>query len=197
MIHAIIVYIIRFILKVSFDIKIIGYENLPQKEGVIISANHSSFWDPPTIGSLSTKKVRYMAKAELFKFKPFGWLISFVGAFPVERKSADKGALSKALELLKNNQILCIFPEGTRIKGGKKRKPLPGAAYLSVKAQVPVVPAAIIEDKKIKSLKSRWPFLSKITVNIGNPMYDFKNPDVDPREYTDKIMDEIEKLKTR
>ena len=196
MIYKLVVFMTRTIVKLFFGYNVIGLENIPKQRSAILSSNHRSFWDPPLLGSLTYRRTYYMAKTELFKNKIFAGMISFMGAFPIERKTADKGAMSRALALLsRKDSLLCVFPEGTRNKTGKKAVIFPGAAFLSLKAAAPIVPIAIIEEKKNKKVKSCLPFMSKITINIGKPMYDYQNDAITPKEYINKVMEEIERLK--
>jgi 1-acyl-sn-glycerol-3-phosphate acyltransferase len=67
-----------------------------------------------------------MAKAELFKIRPVGWVLSRLGAFPVSRGAADEEAMTTTRVLLERGQAVVIFPEGTRIRHGSLR--VPGAA---------------------------------------------------------------------
>jgi len=195
-IYKLVVFLTRTLVTFFFGYKIIGLENIPKDTSAILSSNHSSFWDPPLLGSLTYRRTYYMAKAELFKNKIFAAMISFMGAFPIERKSADKGAMTRALKLLENkDSLLCVFPEGTRNKTGKKAVIFPGAAFLSIRGRAPIVPIAIIEEKKNKKSKSRLPFNSKVTINIGKPMYDYENENITAKEYVNKVMEAIEKLK--
>lgn len=196
MIYKLVVLMTRTLVKIFFGYKIIGIENIPKTGSAVLASNHRSFWDPPLLGSLTYRRTYYMAKAELFKNKIFASMISFMGAFPIERKIADKAALKNALAIIENNDsLLCVFPEGTRRKSVKKTKHLPGAAYLSIKTKVPIIPIAIIENKKIKKMKSCLPFLSRITINIGSPMHDYKDETLTAQEYIDKVMRQIELLK--
>lgn len=195
--YKLVVFLTRSLITFFFGYKVIGLENIPKDASAILSSNHSSFWDPPLLGSLTYRRTYYMAKAELFKNKIFAAMISFMGAFPIERKTADKGAMKEALALLENkNSLLCVFPEGTRNKTGKRAAIFPGAAFLSIKGGAPIVPIAIIEEKKNKKSKSRLPFNSKVTINIGKPMYDYKNKNTTAKEYINKVMINIEQLKT-
>ncbi|HAX61922.1 MAG TPA: 1-acyl-sn-glycerol-3-phosphate acyltransferase [Elusimicrobia bacterium] len=176
----------RIIFNTVYRRKIIGLENLPKSGSYILAANHKSYADPPLVGSCIKKKIYYIAKKELFRVPVFGWLIKKANAFPVDRDTADAGALKNALKILQSGNILLVFPEGTRYKPGKIRKLKNGAAMLSIASNSPVVPVAIINSDKLSSFK-------KIKIKFGVPMRfeSTENYDV----ITNKIMSEIEKLK--
>ncbi len=140
------------ILNFVFNVKYIGQENLKAEGGYIICSNHRSLWDPMFIAFGEKKRrLNFMAKKELFKFKPFAKIIRSLGAFPVSRGSGDVGAIKNAVEVVNNGNILLIFPEGTRSKTGKPLRAKAGAVYIANETQAEIVPAAVcFEDKKLK-----------------------------------------------
>ncbi|MBE7045311.1 MAG: 1-acyl-sn-glycerol-3-phosphate acyltransferase [Ruminococcaceae bacterium] len=154
--------ILRFVTFFCFRVKIQGIENVPAEGGLIMAVNHKSYWDPVVVGMSTPRKLRYMAKAELFRNKLFGKLISALGAFPVQRGKGDIGAIKGALSILKREEPLLIFPEGGRTKDEKTSTAKPGAVMLAVRAEVPVVPVYI-------SGKYRW--FGTITVRYGTPVF--------------------------
>lgn len=137
----------HFIFRTVFRLKVIGKENVPEGVPVILCANHTSNFDPPLLGSpLVGRRVHYMAKAELFDVPVLGWVLPRISAFPVKRGGVSKESIRLSLQLLKENKIIGIFPEGTRNNAegmGKK-----GAAMLALKSGATVVPAAIVGSYK-------------------------------------------------
>ena len=91
---------------------------------------------------------RIMAKKELFDIPVLGWLITKVGAFPVDRQISDINAQKTALQLLKSGDKLLIFPEGTRIRNGKESHPHGGAVMIAARMGVPIVPVYLSTDKR-------------------------------------------------
>ncbi|HAM39239.1 MAG: hypothetical protein A2474_08105 [Elusimicrobia bacterium RIFOXYC2_FULL_34_12] len=178
--------IFKVIFSLIYRRKIIGLQNIPQNGSYILAANHMSNADPPLVGSCISKPIHYIAKKELFNIPVFGWMISKANAFPVDRENSDMGAFRKALEILKEGKTILFFPEGTRYKAGKTRKPKNGAAMLSVLTNSPVIPVAINNSDKLLKFK-------RLKVSFGVPMkFDSKE---DYNSITAKIMKEIEKLK--
>ena len=141
------VILFKFIFKNFFKCQIVGVENIPSTKGVIIAANHISLWDPPLIGTFLPRKINFMAKEELFDIPIIGYIIKRLNAFPVKRGTADRVAIKKAISLLKSGECLGLFPEGTRSKDGKLGEAEAGMALIAIKADVPVVPTAVIIKK--------------------------------------------------
>lgn len=117
MIFAISYFFAWIYIKLFYPTKVIGKKNLPKNQGYVLTCNHYSNLDVVVIGVSLGKKIRYLAKKELFKNKFVGWYLKKLGAYPVDRENADIGAFKFAINTLKNNKILGIFPEGTRNKG--------------------------------------------------------------------------------
>lgn len=153
--------IVRFVMLFVFRFRFVGCENLPQEGGVIVAFNHKSNWDPVVAGLSCKRKLRFMAKEELFKNPVFGALIRALGAFPVHRGRGDIGAIKSSLKILSEGEVMLMFPEGHRIKDGRKVKAKPGVALIAQRAQVPVVPVCISGEYK-------W--MHKITVTYGKPV---------------------------
>jgi len=137
--------------------------NLPEEGGVILAANHLSFFDPPLIGSTISRPVYFMAKQELFHIPLLGWILQQVNAFPVKRGTGDLRSMRTALNLLKSGKIVLIFPEGHRQKHGPGRAH-PGIGWLARESGCPIVPIKIINTNRF------WPF-NPIQVIFGQPFF--------------------------
>lgn len=138
----------QFVLGTGFrlarGVRVEGLEHVPAAGGCLIVANHSSWFDPPALGSfLPHRQMHFMAKRELFDRPVLGRLIHALGAFPVERGQADRRSLRMALHLLAAGRVVTVFPEGTRSDGVTMRPFHLGMAMLAHHAQVDVVPAAV------------------------------------------------------
>jgi 1-acyl-sn-glycerol-3-phosphate acyltransferase len=150
----------HFIFRLVFRLKVIGLENIPHGAPVILCANHTSNLDPPFLGSpLVGRRVHYMAKAELFDVPVLGWFLPRISAFPVKRGGVSKESIRLSLQLLQDNNILGIFPEGSRSNAGGIGKK--GAASLAFKSGATVIPSAIIGGYK--------PF-RQMTLIYGTPL---------------------------
>ncbi len=152
------IQVFRFIYRWDVD----GRENLPVSGPLIICSNHISWWDPPLVGCVAwPRHVHFMAKEELFRLPVLGLIFRMVKAFPVKRDSADRKAIKKALDVLRNEEILGLFPEGTRSRTAELLPPQPGVGLITHKSGAAVVPVAIIGPYV--------PF-KPIRVRIGKPL---------------------------
>ncbi len=184
---------VRAILKgiqvLFFRIKTIGKENIVSG-GAILAANHKSNWDPLAVWATCPRKLSFMAKSELFKFKPFGALLRKLEVFPVNRGKGDISAVKTSLSILKNENAMMMFPEGTRILDGTRGQAKPGVVMLAHRAQVPVIPIKIC---------GKFRLFSKITVIYGEPIYfdeyyGEKLSGDKMQELSDSVMDKIYSL---
>jgi 1-acyl-sn-glycerol-3-phosphate acyltransferase len=148
-----------------------GTENLPATGGYVLAPSHRSMMDIPFAAYLTTRQLRYMGKAPLFKIPVLGWLFTVLGGFPVQRDGTDRKALRDSIAMLQNGEILLVFPEGTR-KYGPKIQPLqPGAAYLALRAGAPLVPVGIAGSEEImRTPKSRPPRFRRVVMMVGEPL---------------------------
>ena len=106
----------------------------------------------------------------MWKFKPAGWLLEALGAFPVRRGAADREALKNALEVLERGESLVVFPEGTRRFGTEVVDLREGASYLALRANVPIVPVGIGGGERVMRRGARFPRPGRVTVVVGEPI---------------------------
>lgn len=156
-------WLVHFVLTIVWRLEVHGQENIPKTGAVIIASNHRSFGDPPIVGSSIPRAVHFLAKKELFRFRPFGWLISNLNAHPLNR-GGDVAAFKLAQNLLSEGNALIIFPEGGRSKTEDFRPAKAGVGMLAQMAQCPIVPTYIQNSAYMKKLK-------KIRVVFGPVLY--------------------------
>lgn len=186
------------LLKLWFGFKVFGKSNIPQKKPVIIASNHMSNIDPIAIGAAIPQEIKYMAKEELFRIPGFRWLITFLGAFPVDKKHLKK-SLKNCFEVLKNRKILVLFPEGTRSKTGKLLNGQLGIGMIAYKSKADIIPTCIIGTNKVLPVKGLFPRPAQIEVKFGKPIKakefcGYKEGRSTYKIIVDKIMKEIRNL---
>jgi 1-acyl-sn-glycerol-3-phosphate acyltransferase len=181
MIYRLFKFLIGIILAVFRRWDVRGRENLPASGGVVLVANHISYWDPVVIICAFKRKVHFMAKSQLFNIPVVRYALRISGSFPVRRDISDRSAIRTAVKLLEEGQVVGIFPEGTRSHSGELLKPNLGAALLAARAGVPMIPVAVIGTKGV---------FGKVKVRVGIPI-DICKPGKCSKEDLEKASDLI------
>ena len=158
------------IFKLIFRLKIIGSENIPKTGSFVIVANHSSLLDGFVLVSSVKPKVTFMSAAHLFKIPFVGNILRGVGAIPVQGKGSEIKLIKEAIKVLQAGGVLGIFPEGRIVNEKDDFSAKAGAAYLAIKADVPIIPMAIKGADKALPVGAKFPKLNKIEVKIGKPI---------------------------
>ena len=161
MIRVFVKFCVRVFTLFLFRVKTVGQENIEKGKPYILCANHTSNWDPPILYTATKREMYMMAKEELFKNRFIYWFAKKTNIFPVKRGKQDIESMRKSLQVLKDNKILAIFPEGTRNGIEKRGKLQNGPAYLAARTGVEIVPVYI--DGNFK------PF-HKVTLYYGKPL---------------------------
>jgi 1-acyl-sn-glycerol-3-phosphate acyltransferase len=164
LVRAIVVLLFRF----RFRMRVSGDELIPKRGAAILTPNHKSFWDSFFLGVCTRRHLRFMAKTELIESR-YGPLLVRLGAFPVKRGEADAEALETAREVLRQDGLLALFPEGTRIRdpdqlGDPKR----GAGRLALESGAPLVPAAISGTEDL--FAGGFPLPKRVQVAFAEPI---------------------------
>lgn len=180
MLYRVLHVFLRVVFRLWLDLRVAGMENLPARGPVIVVANHIHALDPPVCGALLPRPAYYMAKAELFRFRPFAWLIRAVHAYPVRRGKADREALRTSLALLARGQVLLIFPEGHRSPDGRLQPARPGVVFLARKSGAPLVPVGIV---------GHYRFRGRVCFSVGPPFT--LDPGLDPEQAGAMLMARI------
>jgi 1-acyl-sn-glycerol-3-phosphate acyltransferase len=141
--YAVLQQVARVLFVTAFRIRVYGRAHLPRRGGVLVVSNHQSYLDPILAAVGMPRPYHPMARASLFRFAPFAWLIRSLHAFPVKRGSADLTAIREALRRLKGGAVVLVFPEGTRTRDGSIRRLQAGPVLLARRAGVPILPVVI------------------------------------------------------
>ncbi len=170
--------------KIVYRMEVIGKENIPQNEPIIICGNHKSFLDPPIIEVTCGRYARFLAKEELTK-NPFlallGWVFDVI---LVKKDSKEVKALKESLQTIKNGECLALFPEGTRNGLEKGEKVKDGAAFFAVRTGARVLPVGISGGEK--------PF-KKVIIKYGKPLDFSEYKNAKDKEVLDEITNKIMK----
>src|SRR5688572_19866618 len=156
--------------RLLFGVKVRGKDNVPRRGVYILAPSHRSTLDIPFAASVTTRRLRFMAKNELFKHPFWQWVFNELGAVPVDRDAPDRAAMRAIEGALTGGEPVVIFPEGTRHEGPTLRPLFSGAAYLALKLGVPVVPVGIGGSEEPIAKYGRFPWWSRVCVVVGEPV---------------------------
>jgi len=171
--------LVRLFMKIFFRLRAVGTGHVPAEGPVILCSNHLSNLDPLTVACMLDRRVRFIAKEELFRIPLLKTVITALGAIPVRRGAVSRDTVRAALEVLRAGEVLCIFPQGTRsadIGEGKK-----GAASFALKTNAAVIPVAI----------SGYRLFRRTTVMYGEPVDLAAVRDLPTQEGAERVTGEI------
>ena len=176
--------IMRVLFRLYYNPTIINKEVIPKVGPIIIAGNHRHVYDQCPVIMATKRVIHYMAKKEYFDGK-LAWFFKFVGCIPVNREIKDVVAKERALEILRNNGAIGIFPEGTRNKT-KDVFLLPfkfGAVSMAKKTNATIIPFGVTGEYKFRS--------KDLTIRFGTP---FKVGNMELEDANNKLYKEIERL---
>jgi 1-acyl-sn-glycerol-3-phosphate acyltransferase len=150
--------------------RIDGREHLPTTGAYILAPVHRSYVDTPIVACVTSRRIRFMGKQEMWKYPSLGWLFSALGAFPVNRGTADREALARSIKVLEGGEPLVLFPEGERKDGPRIHPLFDGAAYVAARAGVQIVPVGIGGSARVMPRHAKMIHPRKVHVVIGEPI---------------------------
>lgn len=150
------------VFKWIYGVKYLHEDRAPKTGRYIVAPNHASNFDPPIAGLAMPRPTYYMAKEELFKNPILRFIVKSLGAFPIKRGKGDNAAIKKAISILNNDDLLGLFPQGTRRKEGKFDRLHDGIAILAMRTGSPIIPLALVGTQKMKR--------NKVAVVVGEPI---------------------------
>ncbi|MGH9082753.1 MAG: lysophospholipid acyltransferase family protein [Acidimicrobiales bacterium] len=153
-----------------FRPSIAGRQKIPLDGPLILAPVHRSFADFSFSAFLTDRKLYFMAKDELWARRILGRLLESLGAFPVHREAADRQALRRAETVLRQGQVLVLFPEGARHHGRQVGELLEGAAFLSARTGAPIIPVGIAGSDEAMPKGRLVPRPLRIRVVVGDPV---------------------------
>jgi 1-acyl-sn-glycerol-3-phosphate acyltransferase len=162
---------VRTLFRIVYRARAHGLDRIPREGALIYVANHLSHFDPPFIAChVRDRPCAFLARESLFRFKPFGWLIGFLGAIPLHREKSVAGALRAAVKELEAGRCVLMFPEGTRSGDGISARYKGGAAFLARKTGAPLVPVALDGQYEIWPRGRKFPRLrGRLAMLVGAP----------------------------
>jgi 1-acyl-sn-glycerol-3-phosphate acyltransferase len=161
--------------KTWLRLRYVGAENLPRSGAVLLVANHSSHLDPPMLGCGLPRRVRYMAKSGLRKVPIMGRWIANLEVLFVERDGGARAGIEMGIAALREDQVLGVFPEGTRGPDTSVRPFKRGILLILEKStregrEVTVLPAGIRGTARAFPKGAWFPRPRRVEVHFGRPL---------------------------
>ncbi|MFF3561111.1 lysophospholipid acyltransferase family protein [Streptomyces sp. NPDC002574] len=198
-------YVLKYVLlgpllRLLFRPRIEGMENIPEEGAAIVAGNHLSFSDHFLMPAILPRRITFLAKAEYFtgpgvKGRLTAAFFRSAGQIPVDRSGGKAGesAIREGLKVLAKDELLGIYPEGTRSHDGRLYKGKVGVATMALRAKVKVIPCAMIGTYEIQPAGRRLPRIKPVTIRFGEPLEFSRFEGMDHerfvvRSVTDEIM---------
>jgi 1-acyl-sn-glycerol-3-phosphate acyltransferase len=162
--------LVEVVCRLYWRVEIRGRENIPKSGAYVIAPVHRSNIDTLLAGCLTRRRIRFMGKDSLWKYRWSGALFSSLGAFPVHRGTPDREALRVCEEAVRGGEPVVLFPEGTRQSGPVLQPLFEGAAFVAARAGVPIVPVGIGGSEGAMPKGSKRVRRVKVVMVVGEPI---------------------------
>ena len=195
--------LVYLVAKPLFRYRALGTQHIPKRGSGIIASNHASYLDPILVGLGITRRINYLAKKELFSNRLADYFLrNLLRALPIDRERMDRNTLRETYNLLKANELLLMFPEGTRTYDGKLKQAKMGVGMIAYNTKVPVIPVYVDGSYSIWSRTAKSIHFKKCSVYYGPPVdlqafYTQQRTKELYKEISDTIMDAISLLEKR
>jgi len=154
------------------SLTVLGAESLGKHPVAVFACNHTSYMDTPVVFASLPVQFRILAKKELWPIPFIGWYLNRSGQLPIDTANprASIASLGAAAKALRAGMPLFVFPEGARTPDGRLGPFLSGAAYLAIRAQVPLVPMAVSGVYELLPIHAHHFYPSPLTLSVGEPI---------------------------
>lgn len=156
--------------RLGFGLEVVGREHVPRTGAFILASNHVSYLDPPLVGAACPRRLRFMARTDLFDRPLLGAFLRAVHVIPLKRDAVDVAAMRTAIACLCRGEAITIFPEGGRQFSGELGLAKRGVGLLADAARVPVIPALVQGTFRALPPHARRLARAKIRVAFGEPI---------------------------
>jgi len=164
-------FVVRFFSRLFWKMELLGVENVPAVGGLIIAANHQTYFDPFWISVPVKRPTRYLAWSAAFKWPFVGRCLTLFGAWPLQLEKSDPSAIRRSLQWLRDGGAVVIFPEGGRsTSSGEMERFKAGAVRLALEANVPILPVTIRGGNRVWPRGWRFPHTGKVVITY-HPLY--------------------------
>ena len=195
--HRVAVLWARIVLRICMvRVEVSGLENLAPDRSYVFCCNHFSLIDTPVMFGNMPREFRVLARHNLWRIPFLGWHLNRAGHIPVHRESPRAAVrnLGEAAKKLRQGHSILMFPEGGRTRQPVMRKFKPGAAYIAIKAQVPIVPTALVGTRKILPPASAHLHPGSAELRVGKPISTTGLSSRDANRLIAEVQEEVGKL---
>ena len=187
--------IVGAVSRVCWKFEFVGTENVPTCGGVIIAANHKTYFDPFWLSLKVKRPTRYLAWSAAFRWPVVGRCLNWFGAWPLALEGSDPAAIRRSLQWLREGGAVVIFPEGGRSTAtGSLERFKAGAVRLALEANVPILPVTIKGGNRIWPRGWRLPRLGKVFVTYHPLYHPEQPPDEETRAFARRESERLAKL---
>ncbi len=162
-------YFLRAVAPTVAYMKVRGLHHVPKTGPCLLVSNHISLADPPCLLGYVPRHIHFFTKAEAFDHWPLSVILPPGKPIKVHRGRADRQAMRLAETFLKQGEVVGIFAEGTRAKGGEAQEARAGVVFLAQRTGAPIVPVAISGTEKLFSKRFPWYRRGKVEMTFGPP----------------------------
>ena len=167
MLYDLVKFLSWMILRIGFGLEVRGREHIPSARPFILAANHVSFLDPLVVGVACPRRLSFMVRASLYRYRLLRWFFHGTRCIPIDREGGDVGAIRAAVRRLREGRPIAIFPEGTRQLSGRLGQAKRGVAVVATGGRVPIIPALVRGTCEALPPGSRRLHPAKIQVAFG------------------------------
>lgn len=155
--------------RLLFRYRVVGRHHVPKNSGALIAANHASYVDIPFLGIGVRRRLWFLGRHDLF-FPVLRPLLQWLGWIPIRQKRLDRQGFAKAIRLIRDGQLVVIFPEGTRTPNGRLQTGKPGIGVIVAETGCSVIPAYLDGTRQVLPPGARWISLHPVRVIFGAPI---------------------------
>jgi 1-acyl-sn-glycerol-3-phosphate acyltransferase len=165
-------YAVLWVLCRTLAVSLFGFrvrfaEPLPAAGGLLVLSSHQSHLDPLLLGLATDRRLSSLARSTLYRFKPFGAVITALDAVPIDREASPVAGMKAVIRRLEAGAAVIIFPEGTRTGDGRLGEIKSGFAIIARRSGVPIVPVAIVGAYECWPRTARCPRPGRVRLEFG------------------------------
>jgi 1-acyl-sn-glycerol-3-phosphate acyltransferase len=174
----------RIVAWLCFRFRVVG--GVPKRGGVLVAANHASYFDIPLLGCGMLRRAWYLGRSDLF-LPGLKGILQWLGWIPLKLGRLDRKAFERAIALIKAGKVVVIFPEGGRTLDGRLRHAKPGVGMIVAQTGCPVVPAYLKGTFDVLPAGVKRPRFHPISVSFGSPLTFSREGNTETKQFYQEV----------